>query len=157
MPLRMKTLNLLTGCLLCLATLSNAQNQNDITAIKNTIVRETTAFFGLDRKNWEAHWLDAPYTYWSYSDSTGSSYVEGTPNIFNNFDEYFRTAKPSKSKIDRVWIEVRVYGKGAYVRFIQKAWDDIDLDETSEVRVLEKDKNGQWKIVCLQAIAMYKK
>ncbi|HBK88794.1 MAG TPA: hypothetical protein DDZ56_09090, partial [Cytophagales bacterium] len=71
------------------------------------------------------------------------------------FEEYFVTAKPSKSKIEREWLEIRIYGKGAYVRFIQKVIDELDHDITSEVRVLEKDKDGKWKIVCLSAIAKY--
>ena len=129
--------------------------QSDKEAIKAVIERETTAFFGVDRKNWEVNWLDAPYTFWAYSDSTAGSVVEGTENIKRNFDEYFRTAKPSKSKIDRVWLDIRIYGTGAYARFIQKVTDEIDRDETAEARVLEKGKDGKWKIVCLNAIAKY--
>ena len=141
-------------CLLWLTCLKLAA-QNDIDAIKSVIEKETTSFFAMDRKNWEVNWLNAPYTYWSLSDSTGGSFVEGTENIYRNFEEYFRTAKPSKSKIDREWLEIRLYGKGAYVRFIQKVNDGIDRDVTSEMRVLEKDKVGKWKIVCLTAIAKY--
>jgi len=129
--------------------------QPDKDAIKAVIEKETTAFFGVDRKNWEPNWLDAPYTFWSYSDSTAGSVLEGTENIKRNFDEYFRTAKPSKSKIDRVWLEIRVYGSGAYARFIQKVSDEIDRDETAEIRVLEKGKDGKWKIVCMNAVAKY--
>jgi ketosteroid isomerase-like protein len=121
------------------------------------IEKETTAFFGVDRKNWETNWLESSYTYWAYSDSTAGSVVEGTENIKRNFDEYFRTAKPSKSKIDRAWLEIRIYGSGAYVRFTQKVTDDVDRDETAEMRVLEKGKDGKWKIVCLSAIAKYPK
>ncbi len=130
-----------------------SQNEKDI--IKSVIEKEATAYFGVDRKNWELTWLDAPYTFWSYSDSTGGSFVEGTENIRKNFDEYFRTAKPSVSRIDRVWQEFRIYGKGAYVRFVQKITDEIDHDETTEVRVLEKDKVGKWKIIFLSASAKY--
>ena len=142
------------ACMFWLAT-PEVLAQNDTETIKTVIERETTSFFGVDRKNWEVNWLKAPYTYWSYSDSTGGTFVEGTDNINRNFEEYFRTAKPSKSKIDRVWLEVRVYGKGAYARFIQKVTDEIDRDETSEVRVLEKDKDGKWKIICANVIARY--
>ena len=114
--------------------------QDDKAAIKAVIEKETTAFFAVDRKNWEVNWLDAPYTFWCYADSTGASSLEGTEKIKRNFDEYFRTAKPSKSKIDRTWLEIKVYGRGAYVRFIQKVVDEIDHDETSEMRVLERDR-----------------
>ncbi len=135
-----------------------AQGQDDKaekSAIKTVIEKESTAFFNVDRQNWETNWLDAPYAVWSYADSTGGSFVEGTTNIKQNFEEYFRTAKPSKSKIAREWLEIRVYGKGAYVRFIQKAVDGIDVDTTSETRMLEKDKDGRWKIICLMANARY--
>ncbi|HWA36013.1 MAG TPA: hypothetical protein VG737_17855 [Cyclobacteriaceae bacterium] len=124
-------------------------------AIKSVIEKETTAFFNVDRQNWEVNWLDAPYAVWSYADSTGGSFVEGAANIKANFAEYFSTAKPSKSRITREWLEIRLYGKGAYVRFIQKAVDGIDVDTTSETRVLEKDKDGRWKIICLTANAKY--
>jgi hypothetical protein len=130
-------------------------SQDEKAVIKAVIEKEATAYFGVDQKNWEGTWLDAPYTFWSYSDSTGGSFVEGTQNIKKNFEEYFRTAKPSVSRIDRVWMEFRMYGKGAYVRFVQKITDEIDHDETSEVRVLEKDKSGKWKIVFLSASAKY--
>lgn len=134
---------------------ATASAQTDKDMIKAVIEKEARAYFGVDRQNWESAWLDAPYTFWSYYDSTGGSFVEGTPNIKRNFDEYFRTAKPSVSKIDRVWQDIRIYGKGAYVRFVQKITDEIDHDETSEVRVLEKDKDGKWKIVSLVAMARY--
>ena len=129
--------------------------QTDLEAIKGVIERETTAYFSVDKKNWETNWLNAPYTYWTFCDSTGGSFVEGTDNIKINFEEYFRTAKPSKSKIIREWQEVRIYGKAAYVRFIQKVIDEIDNEVTSEVRFLEKDKDGKWKIICLNTIVKY--
>ena len=140
---------------LCYFLVLTAAGQNDIEAIKGVIERETTSFFAVDREGWEVNWANTSYCYWSLCDSAGGSYMDGIENIKKNFDEYFRTAKPSKSKIDRVWLEVRVYGKGAYARFIQKVVDDIDHDVTSEVRVMEKDKDGHWKIVCLNAIAIY--
>ena len=48
-----------------------------------------------------------------------------------------------------------MYGSGAYARFIQKVTDEIDRDETAEIRVLEKGKDGKWKIVCMNAVAKY--
>jgi hypothetical protein len=135
---------------------ANGQDEkSDKASIKSVIEKESTAFFNVDKKNWEVNWLDATYAFWSYADSTGGSFVEGSENIRKNFEEYFHTAKPSKSKIEREWLEIRMYGKGAYVRFIQKAVDDIDVDTTSETRVLEKDKEGKWKIICLMATAKY--
>ena len=130
--------------------------QNDQAAIKTVIAKETTCFFNVDYKGWSDTWLKASYSYWSYSDSTATSYVEGWEAINKNFQEYFRTSKPSKATITNEWQEVRVYGNGAYVRFVQKVSDDIDRDETSQMRVLEKTKEG-WKVICMGAIAKYPK
>lgn len=131
--------------------------QKDVEAIKAVIAKETSSFMNVDRKNWSDTWLKAPYAYWSYSDSTGTSFVEGWEALNKTFDEYFRTQKPSKATITNEWQEIRVYGNGAYVRFVQKVKDDIDRDETSQMRVLEKTKDGQWKVICVGAIAKYPK
>jgi len=132
---------------------SKAFAQDDKQQIRAVIEKETDSFFNVDRKNWESTWLDAAYTHWSLSDSAGGSFLNGTESIRRNFDEYFKTAKPSKSKIERKWIEVRLYNSGAYVLFKQIVADDIDRDETSEMRVLEKNKDGKWKIVCMGSTA----
>jgi hypothetical protein len=136
-------------------TLATAQ-PNDIAAIKAVIARETQSFFSVDRKNWEDCWWNVPYAYWSYSDSTSTSYIEGWEGLTKTFASYFKTAKPSNAEIINEWIEVRVYGNGAYVRFVQKIKDEIEHDETSQVRVLEK-KDGKWKVVCVDATARYAK
>jgi hypothetical protein len=78
--------------------------------------------------------------------------VEGWDNLEKTYAEYFNTARPSKAEIKNEWKEIRVYGEGAYVYFIQKVQDDIDNEETSQMRILEK-KDGKWKVVCLGAIA----
>ena len=133
-----------------------AQADKEKEAIKAVIIKETTSFMNVDRKNWSEAWLHTPYAYWSYSDSSGSSFVEGWEAINKTFDNYFKTQKPSKSKITDEWIEVRVYGNGAYVRFVQKSADNIDVDETSQVRVLEK-KDGKWLVVHVGVVAKYSK
>lgn len=109
----------------------------------------------VDYKGWSETWNRVPYAYWSYSDSTGTSYVEGWEKLDKTFADYFRTSKPSKAEITNEWIEIRIYGNGAYARFVQKVKDNIDRDETSQMRVLEKGKDGKWKVVCVGAIAKY--
>ena len=131
--------------------------QKDQDLIKVVIEKETQTFFRVDRKGWEESWLKTPYAYWSYSDSTGTSYVEGWDQLNKTFDDYFKTAKPNQAKITNEWVEVRVYGNGAYARFTQRVQDDIDRDETSQVRVLEKGKDGKWKVICVAAVAVYSK
>jgi hypothetical protein len=154
----MKTnLKFLIACLVSsTGTLIAFAQQSEITAIKAVVSKETSSFMNVDYKSWSDTWLKVPYAYWSYSDSTGTSFVEGWEALNKTFDEYFKTAKPSKSLITNEWQEVRIYGSGAYVRFIQKLKDDIDRDETSQMRVLEKTKDG-WRVICMGAIAKYPK
>lgn len=159
---------LITSLCLLVAIHTSAQNQNskDVAAIKSVIEKETISFFNVSRKDWDDTWLKVPYAYWSYSDSTGTSYVEGRDNISKTFDEYFKThvsSRPidvahqsSKPTIERTWHDIRVYGTGAYVHYTQKVKDNIDRDETSQIRVLEK-KDGKWKVVCVGVIAFYPK
>jgi Calcium/calmodulin dependent protein kinase II association domain len=156
-PIAMKrTAALMTICLMLggFVAFSQTSQSKDIEAIKSVVARETESFMNVDRKTWSESWLQSPYSYWSYSDSTNSNFVDGWENINKTFDEYFKTQKPSRSKITNFWQEVRIYGNGAYVRFTQRVEDEIDKDETSQVRVLEK-KDGKWKVVCMNAIAKY--
>lgn len=143
-----------------------AAAQDDKAAIKAIIEKETQAFFNADRKGWEETWVHSPYVYWSYSDSTGTSFVEGWDALTKNFDEYFRTQvsrrsidvahQSNKLSIERVWKEIRVYGNGAFAHYIQRVKDGtVERDETSQIRILEKGKDGKWKVACVGAIASY--
>ncbi len=124
----------------------------DEDAIKSVIARETSAFLNVDYKSWADTWLKVPYAYRSYSDATTTTYVEGWEELNRTFADYFKTARPANSEIINDWIEIKIFEKGAYVRFTQKIKDSVELEETSQIRVLEK-KDGEWKIVCLGAIA----
>ncbi len=128
----------------------------DIESIKDVITKETIAFFSVDRAKWGEFWANVPYAYWSYSDSTSTSYIQGWDGLSKSFESYFKTSKPSKAEIKNEWQDIRVYGSGAYVSFTQKVQDEIEHDETHQVRVLEK-KDGKWKIICVVAIAKYAK
>jgi hypothetical protein len=145
---------LLLICLMGAAPLTSKAQPADIAAIKEVIAKETLSFFTVDRANWENCWLKVPYAYWSYSDSTATSFVEGWEALNKTFDSYFKTAKPSKAEITNEWLDIKIFGNGAYVRFVQKVKDEIDHDITSQVRVLEK-KEGKWKVICVGAIAKY--
>jgi hypothetical protein len=147
--------SLLIG-LVCAASITSLAQPADVAAIKEVIAKETLSFFTVDRANWENCWLKVPYAYWSYSDSTATSFVEGWDALNKTFDSYFKTAKPSKAEITNEWIDIKIFGNGAYVRFVQKVKDEIDHDITSQVRVLEK-KEGKWKVICVGAIAKYPK
>lgn len=147
---------IMVALLVSVVTTANSQ-QKDVEAIKAVIAKETSSFMNVDYKNWSDTWLKVPYAYWSYSDSSATSYVEGWEALTKTFAEYFKTAKPSKATITNEWQEIRVYGNGAYARFVQKVKDEIDRDETSQMRVLEKSKDGTWKVICVGAIAKYPK
>ncbi|MFN6088469.1 MAG: hypothetical protein ACK47E_06965 [Cyclobacteriaceae bacterium] len=128
----------------------------EVDAIKAVISKETSSYFNVDYKGWADTWQKVSYAYWSYSDSTNTSFVEGWDALNNSKVSYFKNSKPSRATITNEWQEVRIYGNGAYVRFIQRVKDDIDRDETSQMRVLEKTKEG-WKVICVAAIARYPK
>jgi hypothetical protein len=139
--------------------------QNEIEAIKKAIESETYSFYKLEKQNWENTWTQTPYAYWSYSDSTGTSFLEGWDKITQNFDGYFKTQIPNRNIdvahpdddliIERDWKEFRVYGDGAFVQYTQRVKDKlIDRDETSQIRVLEK-KDGKWLVSYVGIIAKY--
>jgi hypothetical protein len=140
-------------------------SQNEMEAIKQAIEQETASFYKVEKKNWDDSWVHSPYAYWSYSDSTGTSFLEGWENINKNFDGYFKTqvsnrnidvAHPEDSLIiERNWKEIRIYDGGAYVQYTQRVKDSqIARDETSQIRILEKQA-GKWLITYVGIIAKY--
>lgn len=150
------TIILFYGLLILASVSCHGQIEKEKEAIKALITRETSAFLNVDRKGWSESWVQSPYAYWSYGDSTGSNFLDGWENINKTFDTYFKTQKPSLARLTDLWIDIRVYGNAAYARFIQKIEDNIDVEETSQVRVLEK-KDGKWKVVCVGVVAKYSK
>jgi hypothetical protein len=138
----------------CVLTAGFAQ-KNDSEAIKALIERETRAFFEIDQKTWNDSWAQTSYAFWSFADTTDVNSFSGWENIQKGFADYFRTAKPSKAQIDRVWHDIKIFGNGAYARFTQHVKDNSNRPPQAEVRVLEKIK-GQWKIVCVSVIAIEK-
>ena len=76
-----------------------AQSDSEKEAIKSVIEQETASFMNLDYKTWSSLWSKVPYAYWSYSDSTGTSYIEGWDNLNSTYSDYFKNSKPSKGEI----------------------------------------------------------
>jgi len=130
-------------------------NSNEVELVKAAIDKESKAFFEINSTAWTDSWAHVPYAYWSFADTTDVNFFEGWDAIEKGFSDYFRTSKPSTTKMERNWHEVRVYGNFAYARFTQKVQDDVGRDEQAEVRVLEKI-NGQWKLVHVGVIAKQK-
>jgi hypothetical protein len=162
--MKTKSLTLLAG-LIWLAFAPVTAQDKEVVAIKAAIERETISFLEVNKKDWEDSWLQTPYAYWSYSDSTGTSFIEGWSGIKKSFEDYFRTHVPGryidvaqkdkKLTVDRTWKEIRIYGTGAFVQYSQRVRDQIgDRDETSQIRILEK-KEGKWKVVYVGIIAKY--
>lgn len=154
-----------SALLICCLACESPSSQNEIDAIKEVIQRETDTFMKVDLEGWQNSWLHEPYAYWTYSDSTGTSFIEGWDGINQSFDTYFKTQVPSRNidvagqsaglTIERTWREFRVYGTGAYVQYTQKVKDtEIARDETSQIRVLEK-KDGKWYVVYVGIVAKY--
>lgn len=149
----MKTLlTSVVGLLLVLPAIAqkkkDPKTEADKEAIKAVIVKETTSFFETNKTAWKECWVQAPRAYWSFADSSDVNYFTGWDNIEKGFSDYFRMSKPSKVKIENRWVNIQVYGNGAFVHFWQKiSGDGIERDEQSEVRILERDAAGAWKIV----------
>jgi hypothetical protein len=142
----------LTLILLLFCSAFYSLRAQDEDAIKSVIAQETSAFMNVDYKSWADTWAKVPYAYRSYSDATTTTYAEGWEELNKTFADYFKTAKPANSEIINDWLEIRIFENGAYVHFTQSIKDHIDVEETSQIRVLEK-KDGKWKIVYLEAIA----
>lgn len=151
----MKKQIFLSAVLTLLFLSAHAQKKNDSEAIKAVIEKETKAFFEIDYKAWSETWAHTSYAFWSFADTTDVNSFSGWENIDNGFKEYFKTSKPSKAQIDRTWLDIKIYGNGAYARFTQHVKDNTRRRPQAEVRVLEKI-NGQWKIVCVSVIAIEK-
>jgi ketosteroid isomerase-like protein len=161
----MKIINRLSPAILLLLSLGfindlEAQKKNaqakEIEAVKAVIEKETKAFFEIDHQTWTDSWAHVPYAFWSFADTTDVNSFSGWRAIEQGFSEYFTTSKPSTATIERKWLEVRIFGNGAYARFTQKvAEPDLSRSEQAEVRVLEKT-NGEWKIVHVGVISSKK-
>lgn len=159
----MKIKSIIFFASLFVASVAPSFAQDEVASIKAVIEKETFSFQNVDKKTWEDSWLKTPYAYWSYSDSTGTSFVKGWDAISKSFDNYFKTQVASRQidvarkglSIERSWGEIRVYKNGAFVQYIQRVKDHlIDRDETSQIRFLEK-VDGKWKIVYVGIIAKY--
>ena len=136
------------AAVLLLSLSATAQKTTDEEAIKAVIEQETKAYFSVDYDNWINSWSHVPYAYWSYADTAGLNHFAGWKAIEIGFNDYFITTRPSRIEIDRTWEHLRIYKDGAYARFRQAViTNGVRGPEQTEIRVLEKNKDKQWKIV----------
>ncbi|MBL7849414.1 MAG: hypothetical protein JNN04_00840 [Cyclobacteriaceae bacterium] len=150
MPLSLIIRHLIALLALCVGPLLLHAQESEKEAIKRVIMMETESYLGVDQATWASTWQQVPYAYWSFADKDGSQFINGWDNIQSTFEQYFKTQKPSKSRISYTWQEIRVYANGAYVRFQEKSDDGNRVEITDQVRMLEK-KDGKWKIICMIA------
>jgi len=118
-------------------------------AILNTLNNETKAAFQRDYAAWQKHWvhdaditkiyLDFPEN--TFSESLGWSEISG---FVKDFFEKHPEPEPVPELLDS--INVRLYGKGAWVTYEQQ---DSLRGRKRETRLMEK-VNGQWKIAGMQ-------
>lgn len=149
----MKKLLFSMAAVLLLSVSLLAQKLSDEDAIKAVIERETKAYFDIDYDTWIDSWSHVPYAYWSYADTAGINYYVGWKAIEIGFTDYFVTTKPGDIEIDRKWEDLRIYKDGAYARFRQTLiTDGVRGPEQTEIRVLEKDKEKQWKIILVAVL-----
>lgn len=148
MKLKSNSANILIALLIIISTPLIAQSEEE--AIKRVIEKESTAYFNVDFKTWAETWVQAPHAYWSYTDVSGTRFLEGWEAMKTSLAGYFKSAQPSSGEITNHWLEVRVYDGGAFARFTQVVIDGTDRTETVQIRVLEK-QNGIWHVVCMQA------
>jgi hypothetical protein len=134
---------------------ATASSRQDEAAIRQLIELETKAFFEIDYTTWADCWAHVPHAFWSFADTSDVNYFSGWENINSGFANYFKTSKPSQAKIERDWQSIKIFGNGAYARFVQHVQDDAERPPQEELRVLEKI-NGQWKIICVSVIAIEK-
>lgn len=120
-------------------------------AIKRVVMLESESYLAVDIETWKTTWAPVSYAYWSFSDKSGTQFIDGWEDIQRTFEPYFKDQKPSRSKLSYTWKEIRVYGSGSYVRFQEKSDDNGRIEITDQIRVLEK-RDGKWKVVCMSAV-----
>ncbi len=118
-------------------------------AIINTLNNETKAAFQRDYEAWTKNWVHDPTitkTYLNFTDTTFSESMGWAEisNFVKTYIEEHPEPEPIPTLLDDV--EVRLYGKGAWVSYEQQ---DALRGRKRETRLMEKE-NGQWKIAGMQ-------
>lgn len=137
-------------CLMCIVGYQFIQKKQSDTeteyeTILNTLNEETLAFFSRDYDLWADKWVHEPYATKSYMIFTDSTISEtlGWAAIRSFGRDYLQMhpkPEPVPDLLDE--IEIRLYGKGAWVSFEQ--YDSL-RGIKRETRLMEKH-GDQWKI-----------
>jgi len=118
-------------------------------AILNTLNNETKAAFQRDYEAWQQYWVHDSTITKTYLDFPENTFSEslGWAKIDQFVKDFFLKhpePEPVPKILDR--IDVRLYGKGAWVTYGQH---DSIRGLKRETRLMEK-VNGQWKIAGMQ-------
>lgn len=120
-------------------------------AILQVLNEETKAAFNRDYEGWKDKWVHEKYVTKTYMNFADSSMTEtlGWEEI-NDFVKTYLEEHPEPAPIPKLVdaIEVRLYGKGAWVNYEQ---NDAKLGLKKETRLMEKVE-GQWKIAGMQTV-----
>ena len=118
-------------------------------AILHTLNQETEAAFSRDYIGWKEKWIHDPFVTKTYIDYPENKFTEtlGWKEVDRFVREFFEEhpdPEPVPALLDD--IEVRLYGTGAWVTYVQ---NDSLRGRKRETRLMEK-VNGQWKIAGMQ-------
>lgn len=138
--------------LLCLPILTFSQSDmkpsKDVVAIKALIKAETAAFWSRDYKAWSDKWIQEPHVIWTAATQEGVRQYRGWDEWSAEVKRFIKeNPKPEQDNILRGKWEIRVYGTGAWVSFIQ----DWKGNMSRETRILEK-QDGKWKIAFVETL-----
>jgi hypothetical protein len=119
--------------------------EQEKTAILQTLNQETVAAFSRDYNRWKEKWIHEPFVTKTYIDYPENHFTEtlGWGEVDGFVREFFDkhpNPEPIPALLDNV--DVRLYGTGAWVSFMQ---NDSIRGLKRETRLMEK-VNGQWKI-----------
>ena len=122
-----------------------AAPESETARILSVLNAETRDALRRDYPGWASHWVHAPYvakTYVNVADGTGSEMLG-----WDQVDDFVRTyiethPEPEPLPSPLVDADVRLYGDGAWVSYVQQ---DADQGRKREARLMEK-VDGAWKI-----------
>ncbi|WP_299253592.1 hypothetical protein [uncultured Aquimarina sp.] len=130
-------------------TSSEIDIENEKKAILETLNNETKAAFQRNYKDWKNKWVHDPDISKTYIDFVDNTFSESIGwNEINQFVKTFIEEHPEPEPIPKLLdkIDVRLYGKGAWVTYEQQ---DSIRGLKRETRLMEK-VNGEWKIAGMQ-------
>ena len=131
------------------ATIEQINPELEKQAILERLNNETKDAFQRDYEAWTKNWVHDPNITKTYIDFPESTFSESVGwNDISQFVKTFIEEHPEPEPIPKLLnkIDVRLYGNGAWVTYIQQ---DSLRGRKRETRLMEK-VNGEWKIAGMQ-------